>query len=92
MCSFQQASYSIVISSYRSGTVVAKAITTRAYLKGDPITIPLMFKPQMAEDTEYNVILVVSSFGTDLQALTSFSTFHDYITFPLLVSDHYILF
>ncbi|KAL5500456.1 hypothetical protein EMCRGX_G012020 [Ephydatia muelleri] len=73
MCNFQYATYSIVISSYQSGNVVAKAITTRAYLKGDPITISLSFKPQKAEDTDYNIILVVSSFGTDLQALTSFN-------------------
>lgn len=78
MCNFQYATYSIVISSYQSGNVVAKAITTRAYLKGDPITISLSFKPQKAEDTDYNIILVVSSFGTDLQALTSFSMFHYY--------------
>lgn len=73
MCNYQQASFYIVISSYRSGSVVAKTVSTQSYVKGDTISIPLTFKPQTMTDTEYNVILVISSFGTDLQALTSFN-------------------
>ena len=75
MCYYQQASYSITISSYNSGIVVAKTTVIRTYLNGDPITIPLAFKPYVTGDFEYNVILVASSFGTDLQAVTSFSMF-----------------
>ena len=82
MCYYQQASYNIIISSYNSGVVVAKATTVRTFLKGDPMVIPLTFKPQVTEDTEYSVILVVSSFGVDLQAVTSFSKL---LTKPLTI-------